>query len=201
MAVISNLNTRQNPIASGRTGTQVIKFIDAPRVYIKAVDSTPTPITVKSNGTVPTGYTDLGIVNGKVKITYTKEVKEVRTGLDQILRQTYVGKKTANFEFQLSQFDDVVLEKLSGVTPSVLTAGSIVQFGIGNEDVVQNALLLVVQNKLDGKEIQFYNPDAFISFNIQDAGEETVVVGSGNLPAFAWGGGNNEALMVVTDFA
>lgn len=201
MSVITNLNTRQNPITSGQTGTQVIKFIQAPRVYIKAVDSTPTPITVKSDGATPSGYTDLGIVNGVVKITYTKDVKEVRTGIDEVLRQTYIGKKTGSFEFSLSQFDDVTLQNISGITGSVVTAGSAYSYAVGSEDVIQKALLLVLQNKLDGKEWQFYNPNAFLTFEIADSNGELVLNAKGDIPFFAWGGGNNEAMFVGTIFA
>lgn len=200
MAVISNLNTRQTPMtATGGTGTQVLKFIDGPRVYIKAADSSPTPVGTKSDGSLPAGWTDLGIVNGKLGIAYEKEIKEIRTGLDEVLRASYVGQKTANFEFALSQVDDVVLGELSGVTQEVVQSGSIVRYGIGSEDVVQRALLLVIQNKLDGKEIQFYNPNAYLSFTIEDSGEETVIRGTGNLPLFDWN--SSEALMTVTIFA
>jgi hypothetical protein len=190
MAVIVNRNTQQTPITSGLTGTQVIRFIDAPRVYIKTVDSSPTPVIVKSDGATPTGYTDLGIVDGKVKITYSKDIAEIRTGLDQVLQQTYIKQKTANFEFTLSQFDDVVIQKLSGLSASTITAGSAVSFGMGAEDVVSAALLLVVQNKLDGKEAQFYCPSADLSFVIEDSGEATVVKGTGNLKLFTFAGVN-----------
>lgn len=198
MAVIVNKNTSQTPVSSGLTGTQVIKFIDAPRVYIKTSDTVATPILVKANGSTPSGYTDLGIVEGKVKITYSKEIKEIRTGLDQILRQSYVGQKTGNFEFSLSQFDDVVIKELSGLTASTITSGSAVSFSLGSEDIISRALLLVVQNKLDGKEWQFYSPDADLSFTIEDSGEATVVKGSGNLKAFAFAG--VEPLMVASIF-
>jgi hypothetical protein len=199
MAVISNKNTTQTPLSIGSTGTQVIKFIDCPRVYIKAADASPTPITTKSNGATPSGYTDLGIVKDKVKVAYDKEMKEVRTGIDNVLRATYTGQKTATFEFVLSQFDDIVLGALSGVTSSVIQAGSTVQFPIGSEEVVQKALLIVLQNKIDGKEVQFYHPNAFMSFTIGDSGEETVVTGRGNLPMFTWGSG--EAIFIMTDYA
>lgn len=199
MPVITNLNTTQTPIGVGLTGAQVIKFIDAPRVYIKTKDSTATPVLIKSNGAKPTGWTDLGIVEGKVKIEYTKERKEVRTGIDQVLRASYAGQKGASFEFVLSQFDDVVVKELTGLTASTITAGSIVQFGIGQDDVVERAILLVVQNKLDGKEIQFYNPLSFISMTIEDSGEATVVRGRCDLPAFTWAAA--DTLMVTTFFA
>lgn len=199
MAVIVNKNTTQTPVSSGLTGAQVIKFIDAPRVYVKSKDSTASPVTTKSNGSTPSGWTDLGIVDGKVKITYSKELNEIRTGIDQVLRASFVRQRTGSFEFTLSQFDDVVIKELSGVTPSTITAGSIIQFPIGGEDVIERALLLVVQNKLDGKEWQFYAPAAQISFSIEDSGDATAVRGVGNLPAFQFNGA--DTIMVMTDFA
>lgn len=201
MAVIVNTNTQQTPIATGLTGAQVIKFIDASRVYVKAQDTTPAPPTTKSNGNVPAGWTDLGIINDKVKITYTKDVKEVRTGIDEVLRAVYNGKKTGNFEFSLSQFDDVVMNSLTGITASQIVNGSTYQFAVGSEDVIQRALLLVVQNKLDGKEWQFYNPQAYISFAVGDSSGETILTGTGELPLFNWGGGSLQSLFVQTIYA
>lgn len=199
MAVTVNKNTQQSPVSAGLTGTQVVKFIDAPRVYVKTKDSTPTPVTTKSNGSTPGSWTDLGIVEGKVRIAYTKETNEVRTGIDQVLRATYVRQRNGSFEFTLNQFDDVVVKELSGVTPSTITSGSIVQFAMGGEDVIERALLLVVQNKLDGKEWQFYAPAAQLSFSIEDSGEATVVRGVGNLPAFSYNG--SDAILIMTDYA
>jgi hypothetical protein len=192
MAVISNLNTAQTPITSGLTGLQAVKWIAADRVYVKTKDGAATPITVKSNGTKPTGYTDLGIVNGKVRVTYEKTDKEIRTGLDQILRARYVDQRTATFEFVLSQFDDAVVKEVAGVNPSTITSGSVYQFAIGTEDVVEKALILVSQNKLDGKEWQ-------LSYTIEDNSDETVIRVRASLPAFTWGSG--EALFLQTAFA
>lgn len=183
MSVISNLNTQQTPITSGLTGTQVIKYVPGPRVYIKAVDATPTPVLTKSAGVLPGGWTDLGIVDGVAKVTYTKDTKEVRTGIDQILRSIYTDKKTGTLEFDLTQFDDVVIAGLTGLTPSILT-GSIAQFSVGSEDVVSSAILLVVQNKLDGKEQQFYNPSAFLNLQYTTSGDFMIVKGTASLPAF-----------------
>lgn len=202
MSVIVNKNTRQNPLtAAGLTGTQVTKFINATRAYMKAVDVTPTPVTVKSDGTTPTGWTDLGIVDGNAKIVYTKTVNEIRTGIDEVLRQEYITKKVANLEFNLSQFDDTVMAQVSGLTASQITAGSTYQFAVGSEDVVQMAILLVAQNKLDGKEWQFYNPNAFITFDIAESSNAIVLTAKCDLPSFSWGGGSNEALFVSTIFA
>ncbi len=199
MAVITNKNTAQDPVASGRTGTQVVKFFDAPRVYIKTKDSSPTPIVVKSSGTTPAGYTDLGIVDGKVKVTYSKEITEIRTGVDNILRSSFVRQRTGTFEATLSQLDDVVVENLSGVTPSVLLSGSIVQFALGAEDVIEKALILVIDNKLDGKELQFYAPAAQVSFSFEDSGDFSVIKMTANLPGFTYDSATR--LFIMTDFA
>lgn len=200
MAIITNINSRQEPmVAVGSTGKQVIKFIDCPRVYIKDIDAAPTPITAKSNGVLPVGWTDLGIVDGKVKITYDKEQKEVRTGLDEILRAVYIGKKTAGFEFNLSQFDELVIGQLTGLTSSLLNSGSAAQFAVGSEDIVQKALLMVIQNKLDGREWQFYHPSAYMTFSMTDSGDTTLVNGKAMLPAFTFN--TIDTYMVQTIYA
>lgn len=199
MPVIKNKNTSQDPITLGSTGTQSIVWIPAPRVYIKAKDTTATPILVKSNGTTPSGYTDLGIVKENVGVTYEKQIKEIRTGIDQILRVSYVEQRNASFEFPLSQFDDKVIQELSGLTPSQIVNASIYQFAIGTEEIVEKAIILVSQNKLDGKEWQFYHPKAEVSFTYEQNGDEQVVRGRCNLPSFTHGG--EEKLMVQTIFA
>ena len=199
MAVIANLNTKQTPITAGSTGTQVIKFIQAPRVYVKAIDVTATPVVVKSNGSLPSGWTDLGIVNGNATVTYDKEIKEIRTGIDQILRASYIQSRTSRIEASLSQVDDTMLAAVTGLTLSTISAGSIYQLAIGKEDIVQKALLLVVQNKLDGKEIQFYSPNADITFSYEESGEELLVKLAADLKAFTFG--SDELQFVQTQFA
>lgn len=189
MAVIKNLNTRQNPVATpGLTGTQSVKFIPGPRLYMKTLDVTPTPVTTKSNGTVPAGWTDLGIVNGPAKVTYTKTVKEVRTGMDEILRAEYIGKIVAGLECDLSQFDDLALAEVSGLSASQIVNGSTYQFLMGSEDVVQKAILLVLQNKLDGKEHSWYNSDAYLTFDIAEVSGELILKVKADLPAMTFGG-------------
>lgn len=189
---IVNKNTRQDPVDTGLTGAQVVKFIHADRVYIKAADVTATPTGEKSDGVTPMGWTDLGIVNGPVKITYSKTKVEVRTGIDEVLRDIYNTKKTASFQFDLSQVDDVVLGAVFGTagahitgSPSSGSVGAGYRFKIGKEDVVTKALLLVSQNKLDGKEWQFYNPAAFITFELKDSSGELVMTVTGDCPVFA----------------
>lgn len=200
MAILSNNFTTQVPITSGRTGTQAIKWINAPRVFVKASDTTPTPVTVKANGATPSGgWVDLGIVDGDLGIAYTKELKEIRTGIDNFLRLTYASQRNGSFTANLSQFDDKVIEEVSGITPSVITSGSIIQFAVGQEDVVKKAVLLVCENKLDGKEFQFYHPNADISFNITNSGEFTVVELTANLTGFTYN--SKDTLFIMSEFA
>jgi hypothetical protein len=198
-AVIVNKNTQQTPLSSGKTGTQIIKLIPGPRVYVKAKDSSAAPVTTKSAGTTPAGWTDLGIVNGNARLAYDKELFEVRTGIDQVLRQQYVRQRTATAEFALSQVDDVVLEQVTGLTASQIVNASVYQFAIGQEDIVEKALLLVMQNKLDGKEMQFYNPAAQLSFTYEEDGEAMVIRVRANLPAFTFG--SADTLVVQSVFA
>lgn len=191
--VITNKNTAQDPIISGLTGLQSLKFIDAQRVYIKTADSTSTaPVGTyfssyasKSNGSTPAGWTDLGIITGRPKINYTKKTKEITTGIDNVVRSQYIQEKRANLEFSLSQFDDVTLQNVSGLSPSVITAGSAIAFTVGSEDLVTAALLLVAQNKIDGKEIQFYNPASYLAFDYSDNGDELVLKVTATLQYFS----------------
>ena len=200
MAVVSNLNTKQTPMtAAGLTGVQSVKFIQSPRVYLKAVDASPTPVVVKSNGVLPTGWTDTGIINGAAKITYTKSVKEVRTGIEQVFRGEYIDKKTGSIEADLAQFDDSLIAQLTGLTASVVTSGSIVQFGMGQEGIVNKAILLVIQNVLDGKEIQLYNPNAYLNFQYNTSSDEQGVKLTGDFPFFTWG--TADTMFVQSHFA
>jgi hypothetical protein len=206
MAVIVNKNTTQSAAAdssgvvlTGSTGVQSIRMIPACRVYIKAVDSTTAaPVqtyTVKSNGATPTGWTDLGTMVGPAKVAYSKELTKVKTGIDQITRYTYVSAKTAELEFNLSQFDDLVMAAISGLTASVITSGSIVSFGLGQEDIVEKAILMVAQNKLDGKEHQFYNPSAKIEFEIDEVENGWAMKVMAELIAFTAVGQTKEELI------
>jgi len=205
MSIITNKNTTQTPLASGKTGAQVVKFIAGPRVYIKTAESlTAAPVQnyyTKSNGSTPTGWTDLGIVIGNATVTYEKQTTEVRTGIDNVLRQEFVNQKNGTIEFNLGQLDDVALENISGLTASVIVSGSTVAYRVGEEDLTEKALLLVAQNKLDGKEIQFYNPRAMINFAIVENDNALVLRVTGKLPTFTPQGASVESLLHTTIFA
>jgi len=209
MAVIVNKNTRQNPVVQGKTGTQVVKFIPAPRVYISTEESiTAAPVQthfIKSNGSTPFGggitWLDLGIIESVATVTYTKEIKEVKTGIDLVLRQSYVGEKTANIEFNLSQFDDFAFEQVSGISASTIISGSTISYTVGSEDIVSKSLLLVLQNKLDGKEIQLYTPSCDLTFNFQQNAEFLELQAQGKLKSFTPSGSVTEGFFQMTFFA
>jgi hypothetical protein len=204
MAITVNRNTTQPGMASaGRTAPQSIRFIPAARIYYKAVDSiTAAPVQsyyTASNGATPSGWTDMGIVSG-VKVIYDKNMAEVRTGIDSYLRAAYVDKKESRLEFDLEQFDDVNLELLTGFTGSVITSGSIVNYQVGQEDLIQKAILIVAQNKLDMKEFQFYNPNAYINFVFAEGDTGMVLRCSAVLPSFTASGQTNESFLSTTVF-
>jgi hypothetical protein len=207
MAVIINRNTTQSPLAAaGNTGSQVIRFIPGSRVYVKSPDSTTTaPVQnyfTKSNGATPTGWTDLGTMSGPGTVVYTKNKVKVQTGIDKVVRATYIGEKLANIQADLDQFDDTVLAQMTGLSPSIITAGSVVNFQVGQEDVVSKALLLVCQNKLDGKEIQFYHPAAQMAFTIKYTGDQMLLSLDAELIAFnTANGAATDSLMSVSVFA
>lgn len=204
MPILSNAFTSQKPLAApGLTGTQILKLIPAPRVFIKA---TPDPQTaaivpiLKANGATPAGWSDLGVVDGNLKVGYQKKVKEVRTGIDNYLRAAYTNEKGGTLEFQLNQVDDTVLGLVSGLTASVVTSNSIYTYHVGQEDLEQCALLLVVDSKLDGKEWQWYSPLVYLNFEFAQSGDAMVLKCTAILPFFTVVGQSAEEILACTIF-
>lgn len=184
-SVIRNKNTSQvGMTAAGLTGAQTEMFIPASRLYIKAIDATPSAPALKSGGKTPTSWTDMGIMMANSKVTYQKALEKVKVGIDKRLVGVYDNETTGTFEMNLTQYDDVVMEQVTGLSPYIVQSGSIVRFNIGAEAVVQKAILLVSQNKMDGLEVQYYNPNAFMSFSIEDQDNAQVVKVTCDLPLF-----------------
>lgn len=221
MAVIVNRNTQQTPLTtpSGEvTGVQSIRHIPAARVYVKSTpDSTAAaPVnlyaaySMKSSGQTPvcptgTGvtagtYVDLGIMSTPGKVTYTKNQKKIQTGIDKITQMIYVESRTANIEFNLDQMDDYLLQQL-GFASSVITSGSSINFQIGQEDVVNLALILVYENKIDGKEIQWYHPSAAFTVTFETSSDALVIKCNVELIAFQAAGASLLSLVSTTVFA
>jgi len=206
MPVPINQNFTQKGMAvAGLTGTQVIKFIPGARIYVKTADPVlAAPITsymVKSNGAIPAGFTDLGSLDGDAKVTYTKNKKEVKTGIDNYLRAVYIDEKKMVIEFNLLQTDDVVVAQVLGLTPSTITAGSIVNFQLGRETLGQKAIIVVYQNKLDGKEWQLYHPAAFLDGVFEKSSDSMVLKCTAELIFFTPVSDTNETLASTTIFA
>ena len=212
--------TQQTPLgtpAGSITGVQSIKHIPAARVYVKSTtdSTTAAPVllyaayTQKSNGTTitaPTGtgvtagtYIDLGIMSTPGKVTYTKSQKKVQTGIDKITQLIYVESRSAMIEFNLDQMDDYLLQQL-GFNSSVVTAGSSINFQIGQEDVVNLAMVLVYQNKIDGKEIQWYHPSAAFTVTFETSSDSLAIKCSVELIAFQAAGASLLSLVSTTVF-
>lgn len=206
MSIVINKNTSGLPMTQqGRTGVQSYMYVPAPRVYIKAADSiSAAPVQnyfTKSNGVTPAGWTDLGTVQGVAKLNYNAKVKQIDLGIDNRLYGAYLDSTSATLDFSLVQFDDVVVETISGMSASVITAGSVVNYGWGQTDLNQSALLLVVQNKLNGKEWQFYNPNAFINYTFQESASGMELKVTSYLPFFVAQGQTQSQCLSSTVFA
>lgn len=202
MAILVNAFTSQTPITGGLTQSQLIKLIPAPRVFVKSSVTQPCAIPgVKAAGATPSGWTDLGIVSGMAKVGYAKKTKDVKTGIDNVLRASYADDKTATVEFSLSQVDDIVMQSITGLTASQITSNSIYTFHLGQEDLAQMALLLVVESKLDGKEWQFFSPNVYMNFAFADQGDAFELKCTATLPFFSVTGQTNQDVLSATIFA
>jgi hypothetical protein len=60
---------------------------------------------------------------------------------------------------------------------------------------------MVVQNKFDGKEFQFYNPASFLNFTFNDTGDALALKVTGYLPFFTAVGQTAESMISTTVFA
>lgn len=174
--------TQQTPL----TG-QTIKAVLAERVYCAPADTVYADPSAKLAGADPASpWQDLGIVqNSKVQISYTKEVKLIKTGIDQIVRGAYLTGKTAQAVFTLEQFDSTVLQAVSGLTADVVGSPSIgTKLHIGQEDIVYLSLLFTGTNKIDAMEFQTYSKKAAVSFAFEDSDDARVCKVTADLQAF-----------------
>ncbi len=210
MSVLVNNWTQGTPLtnpAGAVTGTQSLVHIPACRVFVKAADSTTaapiysyTNYSFKTNGVAPSGWTDLGTMAATGKFTYNKTLKKIQTGIDNIVQMEYVESRDAMMEFDLRQMDDYILQKL-GFNASTLTPGSVINFQIGQEDIVQLALLMVYANKIDSKEIHWYHPSAKLSVSFKDNSDEIDVSVQAEMTGFTAQGQSALSLVSTTIFA
>jgi hypothetical protein len=92
------------------------------------------------------------------------------------------------------------MSTVTGLTASVVTAGSVYTFHAGQEDIQQFALLLLLQNKLDGKEWQWYHPSAFVNWEYADSTDKIVLKVTALLTAFTAAGQTQEEFLACTLF-
>lgn len=206
-AIVNNFTTQKPLTILGSTGTQLLTMIPASRVFLKAPESTTAaPVetyaayTFKTNGQTPTGWNDLGIMDATGKLTYNKTVEKIKTGIDQVTRRTYAKSKEATLEFDLWQTDDYLLSQL-GFNGSAITAGSSMNFLIGQEDVIQAAMLCVYSNKLDGKEMHVYHPSASLTVNFKENNGKLLTAVTADLTAFTPASATVDALYALNIFA
>jgi hypothetical protein len=159
-------------------------------VYIHAADTAYTAPTAKLNGADPAGgWQDLGIVAGsKVNMSYTKETNYIETGIEKVRRGAYITGKTCQLTFDLEQFDMGVIEQISGLSSDVVEDGSSNPIGkaihIGQEDLVEKALLIIGTNKIDGKEHQYYCKKAALVWAVEEQEDSRILRVTADLYAF-----------------
>jgi len=189
----SNKYTQQTPL----TGSS-IKVVLAQRVYIAPADTAYAAPTAKLDGDDPDApWVDLGVVDGsKVNMAYTKETNYVETGIEKVRRGAYITGKTCQLTFDLTQFDADVFEQISGLSPTAVgVIGNV--FHLGQEDLVQSALLIIGTNKVDGKEHQYYCKKGAIVWSIEDSNDARILKVTADLFAFTPSGETVDAFASV----
>lgn len=129
------------------------------------------------------------------------KVAQETAGLENTLRYAYLASLGASMSFTLGQVDDKILQQVSGLLPSVITQGSIVSYPLGSANLNQLAILLVMQDKLTGKETQFYNPKAYIAFDFDYTPDAKVLKCQAFLPFFTPINTTVDSVFSVTIFA
>lgn len=193
----SNKWTQQPPLSGSST-----RVVLAERAFIAPSDTVYADPTAKLAGTDPASpWADLGIVkDSKILLTYTKDTKPVETGIEKVLRGTYVLGKKATATFTLEQYDIGTLALVGGLTPTAVGAiGNKVQ--IGQDDIVEGALLFLGTNKVDAKEFHHYTKKASLSWSIAEDGDARVMKVDAMLYSFLAAGETVEGFvtMIVLD--
>jgi hypothetical protein len=192
----SNKWTQQTPLAGSS-----IRTVLAERVYFAAADTVFADPTAKLDGGTPAGFTDMGIVAGsKVTLVYTKEVKAVNTGMEQVRRGSYTMAKSAKCSFTLEQYDIDTVAMLTGLTVTAVGAiGGKIQ--LGQDDIVEKALVFVGTKKVDGKEFYHYSKKASLAWSIDEADDSRVIKVEADLYLFLGTGETVEGFisMIVLD--
>jgi hypothetical protein len=184
----SNKYTKQTPVSN-----QTVKAVMAERVYIAAADTAYVDPVARLDGGDPAGWSDLGVVmNSRVNLAYTKDIRYVETGIEKVRRGAYSLGKTAECTFTLEQFDLTIMERITGLTQDVVGANS-GKLHLGQDDIVERALLFIGVNKVDNKEHHVYCKKGTISFNLNQEDDARVIQVTASLYPFVPSGETEEA--------
>jgi hypothetical protein len=165
----------------------------AERVYIAAADTAYVDPVARLDGGDPVGWNDLGVVmNSRVNLAYTKDIRYVETGIEKVRRGAYSLGKTAECTFTLEQFDLTIMERITGLTQDVVGANS-GKLHLGQDDIVERALLFIGVNKVDNKEHHVYCKKGTISFNLNQEDDARVIQVTASLYPFVPSGETEEA--------
>lgn len=188
----TNKYTQQPPLTGASTRTVL-----AERVYYANANTAYADPGAKLAGADPAGFSDMGIVmNSRVTLTYTKEVKPVNTGLEQVRRGSYSMAKACKAEFTLEQFDVDLISILSGLP--ITAVGAIGgKLHLGQDDVVEKALLFVGTNKVDGKEFQHYSKKCSLNWSIDQQDDSRMLKVEADMYSFLPAGETVEAYITV----
>lgn len=186
----SNKYTKQPPIAGAST-----KVVLAERVYMAPADTAYADPGARLDGLTEPGapWEDMGIVmNSRVNLSYTKDIRYVETGIERVRRGAYSLGKTAECQFTLEQYDIETLELVTGLTADAVGAiGE--KLHIGQDDIVDKALLFIGTNKVDNKEHHIYCKKGTIAFNVEQEDDFRVLRVTASLYPFVPAGETDEA--------
>lgn len=167
----SNKWTQGSPLSGAST-----RAVIAERVYIAPVGTAYADPSAKLEGADPASpWADLGIVkDSKVTLTYTKDVKPVETGIEKVRRGSYTLGKKCMASFVLEQYDIDTFALVNGLSPTAVGVIGSKMF-IGQDDIVEKALLFLGTNKVDGKEFQHYTSKASLSWSIEESDDSRTI--------------------------
>jgi hypothetical protein len=165
----------------------------AERVYFAPADTVYAAPAARLDGADPASpWVDLGVVkDSMVQLSYTKEIKYVETGIEKVRRGAYSLGKTAEAKFTLEQYDLDSVAILTGLSITAVGAiGGVLH--LGQEDIVDKALLFVGVNKVDGKEHHIYTSKGTITFDIQQQDDRRLLNVTASLYPFVSSGETEE---------
>jgi hypothetical protein len=187
----SNKYTKQTPVSGSST-----KTVLAERVYIAPADTAYADPAARLAGSDPAApWADLGVVmNSRVNLAYTKDIRYVETGIERVRRGAYSLGKTAECTFTLEQYDLSIMELLTGLTQDLVGTAS-GKIHLGQDDVIERALLFVGTNKVDNKEHHIYCKKASVTFALAQEDDARVIQVTAALYPFIASGETEEGFM------